>query len=321
MPAVSVIMPAYNVEAFIGEAIQSVLDQTMGDLELIIVDDGATDGTYAAAVRAAAGDPRVTIVRQQNRGLSAARNVALRHTTAPVIALLDSDDLWTPHYLEKQLAILESDAAVDVVTGNAWDLGGPSDGEPARPYPDPRLQPDLIGMLADEESIFVMSIFRRVLYETIGGFDEELTTNEDYDFWLRAAIAGFRFARNDEPLGYYRRRSDSLSANDVRMLRGILKVYAKRRPALVTLHPAIDILELQVKRFEAELLAAEARHAMEIRDFTSARVHIDALRRRRGGPILSVAQIMARWTPRLLWSAYRIRRSRHSAQRHADTAQ
>src|SRR5690606_17323959 len=128
------------------------------------------------------------------------------------------------------------------------------DGQPARPYPDHRLQPDLTGILADEESIFVMSIFRRRVYETIGGFDATFATNEDYDFWLRAAIAGFRFARNDETLGYYRRRDDSLSANDIRMLRGILKVYAKARPALMSAHPAIDILDLQIKRFEAELI-------------------------------------------------------------------
>ena len=317
MPAVNVIMPAYNVEPFIGAAIASVLGQSMPDLELIIVDDGATDGSHAAALRAAGGDPRVRIIRQHNRGLSAARNTALRHASAPLIALLDSDDLWAPSYLEKQLALLEADPTLDVVTGNAWNLGGPNDGEPARPCPDLRLQPDLTGILADEESIFVMSVFRRRVYETIGGFDETFATNEDYDFWLRAAIAGFRFARNDEPLGYYRRREDSLSASDIRMLRGILKVYAKQRPALVSSHPAVDILDLQIKRFEAELLAAEARHAMEIRDFTSAKVHIDALRKRRGGPILSVAQIMARWTPRLLWRAYQLRRNRHSAQSQA----
>jgi glycosyltransferase involved in cell wall biosynthesis len=313
-------MPAYNVEPFIGAAIESVLRQTMDDLELIVVDDGASDGTYAAALCAAGEDPRVTILRQQNRGLCVARNVALRHSRAPVIALLDSDDIWAETYLEKQLRVLEADATVDVVTGNGWNLGGERDGQPVGPCPDRRRPPDLTGILADEDSIFIMSIFRRRVYETIGGFDETLTTNEDYDFWVRAASAGFRFARNDEPLGYYRRRNDSLSSSEVRMLRGILKVYAKHRLALVSSAPAVEAIDAQVKRFEAELLAAEARHALEIRDFTSARVHIEALRKRRGGAILNVARVMVRWTPRLLCKAYEFRRSRQSAQSHTSLA-
>jgi glycosyltransferase involved in cell wall biosynthesis len=310
-------MPAYNVEPFIEDAIRSVLDQTWRDLELIVIDDGATDGSYRAAKRAAGDDPRVRLLRRENGGLSAARNTGLRASTAPVIALLDSDDMWAPAFLERQMAILEADPTVDIVTGNAWDLGGPQDGEPARPYPDRRPQPDLTSILADEESIFVMSVFRRRVYEVIGGFDESLRTNEDYDFWLRAAIAGFRIVRNDEPLGYYRRREDSLSASGVRMLRGILRVYAKQRPAVVYSHPEIEILDLQIKRFEAELIAAEAKTAMENRDFSSAREHIDALRERRGGTMLGVARVMARWTPRLLWRAYQIRRSRGAQQPQA----
>ena len=317
MPAVSVIMPAYNVEPYIEAAITSVLAQTLRDFELIVVDDGATDATHAAAIRAAGTDPRVTVIRQQNGGLSAARNTGLRRATAPVIALLDSDDLWTPRYLEKQLAILEADPTIDIVTGNAWELGGAKNGEPARPFPDMRPQPDLTAILADEEAIFVMSVFRRGVYEVIGGFDESLGTNEDYDFWLRAALAGCRFARNQEPLGYYRRRDGSLSASEVRMLRGILRVYAKHRPALLDTRPAIDIVDLQIRRFEAGLFAAEARLAMENRDFTSAKEHIDALRERRGGPVLGVAHMMARWAPRLLWRAYQLRRSRYAPRTEA----
>ena len=317
MPAVSVIMPAFNVEAYIAAAIESVLGQTFRDLELIVVDDGATDATHKVALRAADGDPRFVVVRRQNGGLSAARNSGLRRASAPVIALLDSDDLWAPMFLEKQMAILAADPSIDILTGNAWNLGGPKDGEPARPYPDHRPNPDLTTILADEESIFVMSLFRRRVYDVIGEFDESFRTNEDYDFWLRAAIAGFRFARNDEPLGYYRRRDDSLSASDVRMLRGILRVYAKQRPAVMFSHPEVDILDLQIKRFEAELLAAEAKLAMANRDYTSARERIDELRERRGGPMLGLARVMARWTPRLLWKAYQIRRGRHTQHTQA----
>ena len=310
MPAVSVIMPAFNVESYIDAAIGSVRRQTFTDFELVVVDDGSRDRTYEVARRHAEADRRIYLTRQANGGLSAARNTALRHTTAPLIAMLDSDDLWTPNFLEKQLAQFGADPSLDIVTGNAWVLGGSRDGEPARPYPDPRPEPDLVAILADELAVFVMSVFRRRVSDVIGTFDETLRTNEDYDFWLRAAIAGFRFGRNDMPLGYYRQRKDSLSANDRRMLRGIIRVYAKHRPALLYNRPALDILDLQIKRFEAELIAAEARHAMDERDFTSARERIAELNDRRGGAKLGLVTMMSRWTPGLLWKAYQMRRQR-----------
>lgn len=314
MPAVSVIMPAYNVGPYIGEAIQSVLAQTFTDFELVIVDDGSTDDTYDIAQRFADADPRITIVRQENRGLSAARNTALRHARADLMALLDSDDLWTPEFLASQTALLAAHPEVDIVTGNAWTLGGRTHGEPARPCPDPRPGPNLTTILSDELAVFIMSVFRRRVYDVIGGFDESLRTNEDFDFWLRAAVAGFRFMRNDRPLGYYRRRDDSLSANEIRMLRGALRVYHKQRPALLYCHPELHIMDAQIRRFEGDLMAAEAREAIDKRDFTSAREHLAALGSHRGGPMLGLVKMMARWTPGLLWKAYQIRRSRQASQ-------
>jgi hypothetical protein len=135
------------------------------------------------------------------------------------------------------MAILAERPDVDVVTGNAWYLGSRLDGQLARPCPDPRPAPDLAHIIADETAIFIMTVFRRRVVDAIGGFDESFRTNEDYDYWLRAAAAGFRFARNDRPLGRYRRRDDSLSASEVRMLQGILHVYRKIR-ALVAGRPA-----------------------------------------------------------------------------------
>ena len=280
MPAVSIIMPAYNVEPYVGDAIRSALAQTFTDFELIVVDDGSKDGTADVVKELARQDARIQLVQQANRGLAGARNSALRAARGAFFALLDSDDLWEPEFLAEQMAILSSRPDVDIVTGNGWCLGGAKNGQLALPCPDPRPVPDLATIIGDERAVFIMSVFRRRVYTTIGSFDESMRSNEDYDFWLRAAVAGFTFARNDRPLGHYRIRTDSLSASDVRMLKGILRVYAKHRPAVLYAHPAIDILDLQIKRFEAELIAAEAKVAMENRDYTTAREHIDALRER-----------------------------------------
>jgi glycosyltransferase involved in cell wall biosynthesis len=312
MPTISVIMPAYNVGAYIGEAIESVLAQTVTDFELIVVDDGATDRTAEIAKEYAARDNRILVIQQQNAGLPAARNTAMRHARADIFALLDSDDLWTPGFLEAQLDILNSRPDVDIVTGNAWTLGSHLDGRPARPWPDLRPQPSLSTLLEDEYAVFIMSVFRRRVYDTIGGFDELLRTNEDFDFWFRAALAGLTFARNDQPLGYYRRRDDSLSASQVRMLRGALRVCYKHRPSLFD-RPELTLLDDAVHRYEAELLAAEARTALTEKHFNLASRHLTELRERRGGATLGVARLLARWMPGLLWRAYEMRRRRHAA--------
>lgn len=313
MPAVSVIMPAYNVAPYISEAIESVLAQTFTDYELIVVDDGSVDET-ATIVRAYMDrDHRIMLLQQENRGLAAARNAALRVAGAPLLALLDSDDLWTPEFLAEQIAVLDARPEIDIVTGNAWTLGSHEDGLPARPWPDPRPAPDLSTILTDEFSVFIMAVFRRKVYDTIGGFDDMLRTNEDFDFWFRAALAGFRFARNDKPLGYYRRRDDSLSASEVRMLRGALRVYYKQRPALLSNAAALRLLDESVQRFEGDLIAAEARDAIDQKDFGSANRHLSALGERRGGATVRLAKLLARWTPNLLWRAYQMRRRRQQA--------
>jgi len=310
MPTVSVIMPAYNVAAYIGAAIESVLAQTHREVDLWIVDDGSTDDTAAVTSAYAARDHRVHLLRQPNAGISSARNRALRHAQGEMLAILDSDDVWEPEFLQAQLDVLHARPDVDIVTANAWFLGSRLHGRPVRPTPDPRPQPDLVSILADEQAVFIMSVMRRRVYETVGPFDEELRTNEDYHYWLRAAIAGFKFARNDRPLAHYRRRDDSLSANEVRMLKGIMRVYDKVRPQLADRPRELEMLERQYARFDAERLAAEARVAIEARDYRTAGNLLAELNARRRSRKIRVATWMARFAPGLLSFAYHLRRTR-----------
>jgi len=312
MPRVSVIMPAYNVEPYVAEAVQSVLAQTFEDLEVVVVDDGSTDGTADTVAAIAAREPRVRLVRQPNRGLAGARNTAMRMARGDLFALLDSDDLWEPEFLAEQVAMLDARPSVDIVTGNGWMYGGLRHGELARPCPDTRPDPDLPAILGDERAVFIMSVFRRRVYEVVGCFDETMRSNEDYDFWLRAAISACRFARNDRPLGHYRIRTDSLSASEMRMLLGILRVYAKIRPLLADHPQGLAILDAQTERFDTEWHAAEARVALESADFSAAREHLVLLHARRGGAALWLARLLARWAPGTLARMYGLRRGRAS---------
>jgi glycosyltransferase involved in cell wall biosynthesis len=313
MATVSVIMPAYNVAAYIGAAIESVQAQTVRDWELLVVNDGSTDTTYETVQRLAAGDERIRLLTKPNGGISTARNMALAASRGEFIAILDSDDVWEPAYLAEQLAVFARRPDIDIVTSNGWFLGSRLEGQLARPYPDARPQPTLQTILADETSIFIMSMFRRRVYEAIGGFDETLRTNEDYDYWLRSALAGFRFWRNDRPLCHYRRRDDSVSAIDVNMLAGILRVYGKIRPLLQDRPAELRTLDAQVARFERESLAAHARMALTTGDASAAASHLSALYAQGGGPAIGVASFMARRMPRLLARAYQWRRACHGA--------
>src|SRR3954469_9176089 len=116
MPTVSVITPAYNVAPYLADAIESVLGQTFGDLELIIVDDGSPDSTFDIAADYARRDRRIRLFRQSNGGIANARNYAMRMATGSLFAILDSDDVWLPSYLERQLQWLSNNPGCDIVT-------------------------------------------------------------------------------------------------------------------------------------------------------------------------------------------------------------
>jgi glycosyltransferase involved in cell wall biosynthesis len=310
MPAVSVIMPAYNAAAYLHRAVESVLAQEFDDLELLIVDDGSSDETVAVARAFAARDPRVRVLAQANAGPGPARNTAFAAAHAPYFAFLDSDDEWAPGFVREQVAILERRPDVDVVIGNAWNRGGDRDGHPARPIRGADQLITLAEILADEECLFIMALFRRSVVDAVGGFDPAIFTNEEYEMWIRAALAGFRFTRNPKPLGWYSSRADSLSASDTRMLGGILRVFAKVRPALPPGSPERAILDRQVARFEAELAAAAAKVSLAKGDSREAAKQLAILHARRGGLLLGLAARVARHVPAALSFAYRLREMR-----------
>jgi glycosyltransferase involved in cell wall biosynthesis len=116
VPDISVILPVYNREAYVREAVESVLSQTVTDFELIIVDDGSTDAS--GDIIRSISDPRILLIRTENRGVAAARNLGLDRSTGRIITFIDSDDRWLPHYLQMQTAILDEEREVGLVFCN-----------------------------------------------------------------------------------------------------------------------------------------------------------------------------------------------------------
>lgn len=310
MPAVSVITPAYNAALFLAETIDSVRAQTFDDWELLIVDDGSTDATDDLLAEYQERDGRIRVLRQTNAGPSAARNHGMREARGAFFAFLDSDDVWEPTYLERQLAVFREHPDTHLVTGVARYRGGARDGKPMRPFVDGYPLVSLRDMIADDTAVFIMTVFRREVFERVGGLDESKWRSEDYDFWLRAAVAGFVFRRNPQPLGRYRVRQGSLSQSTVDMLRGILHSYNKVRPACPPGSPERASLDVQVARFEGELLLTEAKLALERRAFPDAARHLRTLHTRGGGPLVALTAWLAEHAPLAALLAYRLRHLR-----------
>jgi len=195
MPKVSVIIPTYNRAAMVREAIESVLFQSYADRELIVVDDGSTDGTEAAI---ASLIPQITYVYQEHRGVSAARNRGASLARGEYLAFLDSDDLWLKNKLDRQMRFMESHPeALICYTDEIWIRRGVR----VNPMKKHRKYSGMIFPHCLPLCIISPSsaLFDRRLFEEAGRFDETLAVCEDYDLWLRIA-ARHPVYLVDEPL-------------------------------------------------------------------------------------------------------------------------
>ena len=232
-PLCSVIIPAFNVERYVATAIESALAQTYRPLEVIVVNDGSSDGTAAAI---APFSDRIVYIEQQNRGLAGARNRALEAAGGTVVALLDADDTWLPERAERCMGHLEGHPEIGFVTTDAFLLeeDEPTDRHfygtlvPAG-FPAP---PDQLAALARHNFMFVSAFVRRDLLDRHGHFCERLRRSEDYDLWLRFVLAGEKAGFVDECLALYRLRSDSLSADGAAQWAAHLSVLERHLPEL-----------------------------------------------------------------------------------------
>lgn len=224
-PTVSVVIPLYDLRDFVAEAIESVLAQTLDPsaVEILVIDDGSTDGGGEIVARYA---PRVRCLRQANCGLSAARNAGIRESRAPLLTFLDADDRILPEKLALQLDVLDAHPEVGAVY-SGWhciDESGARLPQRGRSVHGGDIFPDLVlGNLMHPHTVVV----RRPLVEAAGGFDETLTSVEDWDLWVRLARAGARWHCVDRPLAEYRIRRGAMHQNPRRMLENRLRVLAK----------------------------------------------------------------------------------------------
>ncbi len=203
-PRVCVITPTFNRALMLVEAIDCVRKQTMSDYEHVIVDDGSTDGTAATLSERFGDDPRIRCIVQENKGVSAARNRGLAAARGEFVALLDSDDLWEPPYLQSQIALLDAHPEASFVVSDSR-----YDGAHAHDYPTAMAmptwdKPDTVAALCLGAFAQPSSLLLRTPVAQEIGFDESLPQAEDADFLFRMADAGYRCVVNEEPYAIYR---------------------------------------------------------------------------------------------------------------------
>ena len=225
-PRVSVVMPVYNVAAYVAEAIGSVLAQTMPDFELIIVDDGGSDGSMA--ICRGFDDPRIRIVTQANRGLAGARNSGIAVARAAYVALLDSDDRWLPEKLA--LHVIHLDANPEIGVSYCPSRFIDDAGQPMRLAQRPRLERVTAADIFCRNPVGNGSaaVLRRTALDTVAfrhpdepartcWFDETLRQSEDIELWLRLSVCGgVRFAGIAPALTEYRIGHGGLSSQILR---------------------------------------------------------------------------------------------------------
>lgn len=293
-PTVSVVIPLYNKAAYIADAVRSVQAQTFTDFELLVIDDGSTDG--GGDVARAAADQRLRLIRQDNAGAGAARNAGIAAARGRWIAFLDADDRWRPSRLARQLGIL--DRQPDLV----WAAGGyvtllpgalearPAPALEARWWAAPEVVEDALRPLAVGGYVWTGTILaRRDVLTALGGFEPALRSGQDLLLWVRLALDHPRLAYAPEALAEYRVQvRDSITTSK---FVGGFTTDVELAGRLISIgRPAVDVERAVLLRSIARrLIVNQAKNLFIVGRFGAARAALEAARQLGlGRPALSL---------------------------------
>ena len=213
-PTISAVVRVYNCEEYISETLRSIISQTRPPDEVVVVDDGSTDGT---SERLAQFNDTIRIVRQPNSGLAAAFNRGFLEARGDYVAICDADDLWLPHKLERQSQVISDHPEIDVAFSAAWVFGqieGPWGMSVAGDSSVGILSPGRFRRTLYRVNVVCTSsvLIRKSLFGTFGPFEEHHGA-EDYDYWMRALAGGAVFYYDPETLTRYRKHGSQVTSS------------------------------------------------------------------------------------------------------------
>jgi len=307
-PMVSVVIPTYNCAQFITEALDSVLAQTFTDYEIIVINDGSPD-TEELERALTPYRSRIVYLKQENRGVSGARNTAIAAAHGSLLAFLDGDDTWLPHYLEVQVARIQADPTIDVLYPNVMMFGDSSRtaGEEFMTICPSNGDVTFERLLMQECNVSNCSIARRESIVRAGLYDESLRSVEDFDLWLRVIKQGGRIAYHRDVLARYRLRPGSLTADPIWSCGNILKVLAKVKNTMELAPSEQTTVDNQIQHFQALLRFHEGKRSFLSGDTASAIKALTEANSFFRNRKLSMTVMILRVAPRLLLRAYNLR--------------
>lgn len=222
-PSVSVVMPCFNAQACVAQTLRTVLDQSHTDIEVLAVDDGSSDATADIVSGIAGTDPRVRLIRQQNGGVSVARNTGIAQARGEIIALIDSDDLWAPSHLAVHVARLQRDRELGVSFSPARivDLAGQPTGV-ARPKLKDLRPVDFL--TSNPTTTCSTLVIRCAVFADVGAFNARLRRDEDQEWLFRVSVSKWRLSGHHEALVDYRTSPGGLASDLNGMLDGFYRM-------------------------------------------------------------------------------------------------
>lgn len=306
-PTVSIIMPSYRVAEYIGAALDSVLAQTFTDYEIIVINDGSPDTDELEIVLEPYRD-HIVYIKQENRGVSSARNTGVRAARGPLIAQLDPDDMWEPEYLAVQVAAMERDPTIDVLYPNALIFGDtPNAGRTFMDVWSSEGEVSFERLITQQCNVLYSATMRRETVIRAGMFDESLRGAEDFDLWLRISKGGGRIAYHRQVLVRHRRRGGSLSSDPIQMLKCTLQILEKLERTFDLTPAERETLQQGRTRFHAMLHFSEGKKAFYDGDMEAAISGLTEANTFFRSRKTALVLLLLRLAPRLLLRAYDLR--------------
>ena len=299
-PEVSVVIPAYRVAAYVGDAVKSIVTQAPASVEIIVVNDGSPDTADLERALAPYRD-RIVYIKQQNGGVSSARNTGILAARGEWLAFLDADDEWLPGYLESQQNFLRNNPTFDMVFTNGLIFGDTHlAGRTTMEFSPIEGEITLLRALAGECPIGYCALVRRELVVRAGMFDTSLHGSEDYNLWLRILHLGGRIGWQATPLMKYRKRDDSATSDLVWMNERILESLQKTQDTLRLSQEELQALERHRRKIQIEIATLQGRAALQKGDWRSSISHYEQAEKLSPSAKLRVLILLLRICPRLI---------------------
>jgi Glycosyl transferase family 2 len=267
----SVVIPAYNRASTIAVTIESVLRQTRPVLEIVVVDDGSTDAT--ADVVKSFEDPRVRLISQANRGVSAARNAGIAAAAGDHIGFVDSDDLWLPEFAEAAMASLATLRAPGISYSTAYVFRGGTNQvtmPELGPAELPTGQSEILERLLRGMFMINANVVPSAVFADVGTFDERFHMAEEYHLWIRILAAGYEAVWMGEPLVLCRRHKQQAIAQAAAMAQGVADILADIDPTSMPTESARELLRQRQRESAREARGAATGAATSARQLRQA---------------------------------------------------